>query len=227
MLTGRGTILMTGALRRRSRPDWQAALLQQLLYFRPGGELLGTYDKFHLVPFGEYLPFEATLGELGLSKLTGINGSFAHGDGPHTYNVPGAPSVGPLICYEILFRRGCGRAKTGLARQRHRRFVVRTVGRAETGIFWRRACAQSKRVSRSCVQLIREFGHRRPARANHGAASVSTSLALWMETFPQRLHLRPILAYTKGGSGYSLAPVRGLLGCFPEENDASRAESVF
>jgi apolipoprotein N-acyltransferase len=35
--------------------------------------------------------------------MVGIEGSFSTGDGPHTFDIPGAPSVGPLICYEILF----------------------------------------------------------------------------------------------------------------------------
>jgi len=65
--------------------------------------LLSTYDKFHLVPFGEYMPFEAVMRELGITKLVGFPGSFSAGDGPHTYDVPGAPDAGPLICYEILF----------------------------------------------------------------------------------------------------------------------------
>jgi apolipoprotein N-acyltransferase len=64
---------------------------------------LGVYDKFHLVPFGEYLPLPDLLAQLGLTKLVDSPGSFTPGDGPHTYAVPGAPAVGPLICYEILF----------------------------------------------------------------------------------------------------------------------------
>jgi apolipoprotein N-acyltransferase len=71
--------------------------------FADHGRLLSTYDKFHLVPFGEYLPFEPLLRELGITKLVGFPGSFAAGDGPHVYSLPHAPSVGPLICYEILF----------------------------------------------------------------------------------------------------------------------------
>jgi apolipoprotein N-acyltransferase len=68
-----------------------------------GGQLLATYDKFHLVPFGEYLPLEPLLRNLGVTKLVGFPGSFSAGDGPHTVKVPGAPDAGPLICYEILF----------------------------------------------------------------------------------------------------------------------------
>ena len=40
---------------------------------------------------------------LGIDKLVNQPGSFAAGDGPHTYTIPGAPPVGPLICYEVLF----------------------------------------------------------------------------------------------------------------------------
>ena len=40
---------------------------------------------------------------LGLQKLTGIDGSFQAGTGPRAFAVPGAGTVTPLICYEILF----------------------------------------------------------------------------------------------------------------------------
>jgi len=94
--------LLTGALRRRRTAEG-TSYSNSFYIFGRNGTLIGTYDKSHLVPFGEYLPFEKTLGALGLEKLTGIEGSFVPGDGPHTYNLPGAGTLSPLICYEILF----------------------------------------------------------------------------------------------------------------------------
>jgi apolipoprotein N-acyltransferase len=64
--------------------------------------LLGTSDKFHLVPFGEYLPFEDTLRSIGITEIA-ANTGFSSGPGPQTFSVPGAPPVGPLICYEVIF----------------------------------------------------------------------------------------------------------------------------
>lgn len=95
--------LMTGAIRRDFLLDGGIRYANSFYLFGKSGLLLGTYDKSHLVPFGEYLPFEKTLGKLGLAKLTGIEGSFAPGEGPRVYAVPGAGTVTPLICYEILF----------------------------------------------------------------------------------------------------------------------------
>jgi apolipoprotein N-acyltransferase len=102
ILTGQNGTLMTGSLRAFRRGE-QTEYYNSFYLFGHGGELLSTYDKFHLVPFGEYLPFENFLRGLGLTKIVGIDGSFDTGDGPHTFDVPGAPAVGPLICYEILF----------------------------------------------------------------------------------------------------------------------------
>jgi apolipoprotein N-acyltransferase len=103
VLTARGSLLMTGAIRRQRQGEGEASYYNSFYIFGRDGVPLATYDKSHLVPFGEYLPFEHTLERWGLAKLTGIPGSFARGDGPHTYDVPAAPSVGPLICYEIVF----------------------------------------------------------------------------------------------------------------------------
>jgi apolipoprotein N-acyltransferase len=102
LLTGRDRVLMTGALRALRHGD-HLDYYNSFYIFGHGGEMLDVYDKFHLVPFGEYLPLENLLRRLGLTKIVGIDGSFASGDGPHTFDVPGAPQVGPLICYEILF----------------------------------------------------------------------------------------------------------------------------
>jgi apolipoprotein N-acyltransferase len=63
-----------------------------------GGNIAGVYDKWHLVPFGEYIP--AWL-PLPIMVLPGQG--FAPGPGPRTLHVPGLPPVGPLICYEAIF----------------------------------------------------------------------------------------------------------------------------
>jgi apolipoprotein N-acyltransferase len=102
-ITAKGQGLITGAIRREFAADNAVRYANSLFVFGKGGTLLATYDKSHLVPFGEYLPFEKTLTALGLKKLTGIDGGFAPGDGPKTYALPGVGMLTPLICYEILF----------------------------------------------------------------------------------------------------------------------------
>src|SRR5690606_18888143 len=70
------------------------------------GELLGRYDKAHLVPFGEYLPFRALLSAIGLSRLVPGDVDFWPGPGPQTLPLPamggrGALNMAVQICYEI------------------------------------------------------------------------------------------------------------------------------
>jgi apolipoprotein N-acyltransferase len=103
VVTGLYNVLITGNQRRAFASAHNPLFYNSLYIFGHGGQLLSTYDKFHLVPFGEFMPYEATLRDLGITKLVDFPGSFTAGDGPHTYSVPGAPDVGPLICYEILF----------------------------------------------------------------------------------------------------------------------------
>jgi apolipoprotein N-acyltransferase len=102
-LTATNRVLMTGAVRVFMKPDNRLGATNSFYIFGPGGALLSTYDKFHLVPFGEYLPLAGWLKRLGVSQVVAVPEGFQSGDGPHTYVVPGAPPVGPLICYEIIF----------------------------------------------------------------------------------------------------------------------------
>jgi apolipoprotein N-acyltransferase len=101
-LTRDGRVLMTGAVRSEREASGERHFFNSFYLFADG-KPIATYDKFHLVPFGEYLPFEDFLARFGLTKVVGVAGDFSTGDGPHTVDVPGAPQMSPLICYEMLF----------------------------------------------------------------------------------------------------------------------------
>lgn len=62
------------------------------------GEIAATYDKAHLVPFGEYQPSWLPV---GIQLVPG--GGFAAGPGPQLLRVPELPLFSALICYEAIF----------------------------------------------------------------------------------------------------------------------------
>ena len=101
LLTARGQTLITGS-DRVLRDASGITAYNSLYLFAPGGGLPQTYDKFHLVPFGEYIPFANILGRIGISQLT-VGSGFTSGDHPHVLEAAPAPPVTPLICYEVIF----------------------------------------------------------------------------------------------------------------------------
>ena len=101
-----GTVLITGAVRapESAPPDARVTRAYNSVYvIDHAGSILAAYDKVHLVPFGEYLPFQAVLERLGLMQLTKVPGGFIPGDRRRTMVVPRAPRMLPLVCYEIIF----------------------------------------------------------------------------------------------------------------------------
>lgn len=65
-----------------------------------------VYDKFHLVPFGEYTPWGDTLAQFGITAFAARYGSgYSPGAGAKVMQFSGLPPVQPLICYEAVFSR--------------------------------------------------------------------------------------------------------------------------
>ncbi|MEI6986404.1 MAG: apolipoprotein N-acyltransferase, partial [Rhodospirillaceae bacterium] len=70
------------------------------------GRIIASYDKFHLVPFGEYIPGRELLPSwLPIGAIAARGSDFSPGPGPRTLHLPGLPPVSPLICYEAIFPR--------------------------------------------------------------------------------------------------------------------------
>jgi len=103
VLTGNSHVLITGAVRITPGKDGKQNYYNSVYFFGHGGKIQGIYDKFHLVPFGEYLPLESFFHALGVDRLVNSPGGFSAGPGPRTFAISGAPKVGPLVCYEIIF----------------------------------------------------------------------------------------------------------------------------
>ena len=97
------TILLTGAARfEGSFNSAQGRYFNSIQVVGPKG-LLDRYDKAHLVPFGEYLPFEALLEKIGIQDVVRLPGGFTPGNRFKLLESPGLPPIVPLICYEAIF----------------------------------------------------------------------------------------------------------------------------
>ncbi|MEC9346230.1 MAG: apolipoprotein N-acyltransferase [Pseudomonadota bacterium] len=106
---GRGGVLVTGVprfVRDDDPPTWRNSARA----IGPDGSFLATYDKVHLVPFGEYLPLRPLLQQIGLERLAQGRGDFQRGPDVQVFDVPGLPPAGVMICYEAIFP---GRAVPG------------------------------------------------------------------------------------------------------------------
>jgi apolipoprotein N-acyltransferase len=97
-----GTTLITGAAR-GDRSTGALRVFNSIYVIDDHAGIVAAYDKVHLVPFGEYLPFGDFLRALGLRQLIALPSGFAAGDRLRTLPVPNAPLAGPLICYEVIF----------------------------------------------------------------------------------------------------------------------------
>jgi apolipoprotein N-acyltransferase len=101
----KGTVLVTGSVRAPDGPPGARVTraYNSIYTIDHDGSVLSVYDKLHLVPFGEYLPFQDWMEKLGFVQLTKVHGGYIPGTRRHALEIPQAPPALPLICYEAIF----------------------------------------------------------------------------------------------------------------------------
>jgi apolipoprotein N-acyltransferase len=106
-LLGPNDLLLTGGDRLEFGPEGKVTgARNSVLVMDAQGDILDTYDKAHLVPYGEYLALRWLLEPLGATRLVPGALDFWPGPGPRTLDLPfdgKRIKVGMQICYEIIF----------------------------------------------------------------------------------------------------------------------------
>ena len=92
--------LLFGTVTAKKDKAENALLSNSAVLLSPAGKLLSTYDKIHLVPYGEYIPLKKLFPFI--NKLTAGIGDFVPGKEPAVMKTSFA-NIGNLICYEIIF----------------------------------------------------------------------------------------------------------------------------
>lgn len=99
----KGGLIIVGSLRPTPGGKGPRQVFNSLHAIDGQGRIKGAYDKFHLVPFGEYIPFRGPFLEKLFSGLLKNRLDISPGIGLRTLALDGLPAFSPLICYEVIF----------------------------------------------------------------------------------------------------------------------------
>ncbi|WP_299547237.1 apolipoprotein N-acyltransferase [uncultured Tateyamaria sp.] len=100
----RGAPVVLG-IQRRSDGEY----FNSLVTLDAAGQVTQTYDKHHLVPFGEYMPLPGLFRVLGIRALADrVDTGYTRGPGPQLLDMGPLGSALPLICYEVVFAHDVG-----------------------------------------------------------------------------------------------------------------------
>jgi apolipoprotein N-acyltransferase len=102
-----GQQLLAGSLRREKRDSacksCDDRYYTSILLIDDAGVVAGHYDKWRLVPGGEFLPLAWALEPLGFRRVVSLPESFTAGSGPANLTLAGIGNAAMLICYEAIF----------------------------------------------------------------------------------------------------------------------------
>ena len=99
-----GQILIAGAVRTENDGAGTPTRYYNSAYMIDSqGQIIAAADKVHLVPFGEFLPFEEFLNRLGLNAIAALPGGYSAAPRYQLLTAPDGTKLLPLICYEVIF----------------------------------------------------------------------------------------------------------------------------
>jgi apolipoprotein N-acyltransferase len=93
-------LIITGTIREQLGTGDDFKAWNNITAIDGSGTIVSSYDKFHLVPFGEYVPLHKYL---KFNQIVARRFDFSTGPGPQTIALGPLPPAGPIICYEAIF----------------------------------------------------------------------------------------------------------------------------
>lgn len=107
-------ILIAGAVREEDAGAGLAPRYYNSIMMIDGrGNIIGAADKVHLVPFGEYVPYESWLLGMGVEAVAQMPGGFSAAVSHTMLKLPSGVKFYPLICYEAIFPDEIGQDAAG------------------------------------------------------------------------------------------------------------------
>lgn len=100
---GPQSLLLTGAVDLEIQGGKAVGARNAITAIDGSGTIRGSYDKAHLVPYGEYVPMRGLLEPLGIARFVPGDIEFWPGPGPRTLNLGKWGKAGMLVCYEVIF----------------------------------------------------------------------------------------------------------------------------
>jgi len=100
---GPGSLLLTGGIDLKIAGGHAVGAYNSVTAIDAAGKIVGSYDKAHLVPYGEYLALRWLLEPLGARRLVAGSLDFIPGPGPRTLDLGAWGKAGVQVCYEIVF----------------------------------------------------------------------------------------------------------------------------
>ncbi len=99
-----GGVVLAGGVRVDGRGTPETYIYNSVIAVDSNADVVATYDKQHLVPFGEYVPFESLVSKFGIRSMITLPGGFTSGaTQDRVITIPNLPAFVSMICYEAIF----------------------------------------------------------------------------------------------------------------------------